>query len=92
MSLTTTPASLTVASGNAPKTIGIAAPVDSSFPEADLRVIVTGLPTDGTVYLADGVTPVIAGEYLSAVQLTGLTFAGSAAGTSSLTYTAIEPR
>ncbi len=91
MSLTTTPASLTVAVGNAPKKINIAPPVDSSFSEADLRVIVTGLPTDGTVYLADGVTPVLNGEYLSAVQLAGLTFVGSTVGSSSFTYTAIDP-
>src|SRR6266568_1529240 len=91
MSLTTTPASLTVAVGNAPKKINIAPPVDTYFSEADLRVIVTGLPTDGTVYLADGVTPVLNGEYLSAVQLTGLTFVGSTVGSSSFTYTAIDP-
>ncbi len=103
MALTTTPASLTVAAGNAPKKIGIATPVDTTlnpatgqpYPEADLTVIVTGVPTDGTVYLSDGVTPVINGEFLSAVELTGLTFAanpGATAGTSStFTYTAMDP-
>src|SRR5260370_15917317 len=100
MALTTTPASLTVAAG---KKIGIATPVDTTlnpatgqpYPEADLTVIVTGLPTDGTVNLSDGVTPVINGEFLSALELTGLTFAanpGATAGTSStFTYTAMDP-
>ncbi|MBV9859689.1 MAG: hypothetical protein JO038_06270, partial [Alphaproteobacteria bacterium] len=34
----------------------------------------TGLPSDGTVYLADGATPVVNGETLTTTQLTGLTF------------------
>ena len=36
----------------------------------------TGLPTEaeGTVYLADGVTPVTNGETLTVAQLTGLKF------------------
>jgi hypothetical protein len=37
-----------------------------------LTVIATALPSNGTIFLADGVTPVIAGETLTVQQLTGL--------------------
>ncbi len=94
MSLTTTPASLTVKAGNSPMAIGITAPADTQYPQSQLRVMVTGLPTDGTVYLSDGITPVLFGELLSAAELTGLTFAGGAeaAGASAqFAYTVSDP-
>src|SRR5579872_4791108 len=88
--LTTAASSLTVAAGNAPSPIGIAAPADGDYPPSQLVVTITGLPTDGTVYLADGITPLLPGQTLSVAQLTGLTFAGNsdAAGQSGeLAYT-----
>src|SRR6185436_6213770 len=94
MSVTTTSASLTVARGNSPVAIGIAAPADTQYPASKLRVTVTGLPTDGNVYLSDGVTPVLPGELLSVTELTGLTFAGSPGGTAQsaqFTYSVIDP-
>jgi len=94
MPVTTTPASLTVARGSSPTAIGIAAPADTQYPLSKLRVTVTGLPTDGNVYLSDGVTPVLPGELLSVAELTGLKFAGSAGATgqsAQLTYNVIDP-
>jgi len=90
----TTPASLTVAENAAATAIGIAAPTDASYSAAQLTVTVNGLPSDGTVYLADGTTAVTAGETLSVAQLTGLTFkpiAGQFARSSSFTYTVTDP-
>lgn len=88
--VTTTPASLSVTAGSTPTAIGIVAPVDPNYPSPKVEVTVTSLPTDGSVYLADGVTPVLPGEPLTVSQLTGLTFVGNfnAAGQSSnLNYT-----
>ncbi len=45
MAITTSPATLAVTAGNAPKPIGIAAPVDTGFSASSLRILVTGLPT-----------------------------------------------
>jgi len=92
--LTTTPVATEVSAGNAPSSIGIVDPVDANYTKASLTAIVTGLPTNGTVYLADGVTPVFVGETLSEAQLAGLKFAGNggAAGQiSELTYTVTDP-
>ncbi len=70
----TTPQSLSVA-GNSPATpIGIAAPTDADFAAAALAVPPPGLPTDGTVMLADGATPLTQGETLTAAQLANLQF------------------
>src|SRR5690349_3497555 len=94
MSVTTTPAALTVAGGSSPRVLGIAAPADTLYPASKLKVTVTGLPTDGTVYLSDGVTPVLLGELLSVAELTGLTFAGGANATgqsAQFTYDVIDP-
>jgi large repetitive protein len=91
---TTTPASLTVAENAGPTAIGIAAPTDPNFSAALLTVTVNGLPSDGTVYLADGTTTVTAGETLSVAQLTGLTFtpsAGQSSQSSTFTYTVKDP-
>ena len=90
----TTPASLTVAEDSAATAIGIAAPTDTAFPSADLAITVTGLPTDGTIHLSDGVTPVSVNEALSVTQLTGLTFApttGLSDEDSVFTYSVTDP-
>jgi hypothetical protein len=94
VSVTTTPASLTVAENSSPTAIGIAAPADTQYPVSKLKITVTGLPTDGTVYLSDGVTPVLDGELLSVEELTGLTFAGGADATgqsAQFTYEVTDP-
>src|SRR5579872_5135251 len=94
MKVTTTPASLTVAENSTATPIGIAAPGDSKFPASQLTVTVAGLPTDGTVYLADGTTAVTNGETLSVAQLTGLTFvpaAGQFSQSSTFRYSVADP-
>ncbi len=91
----TTAASLTVAANAATTTIGIAAPTDPNYSASQLTVTLTGtLPTDGTVYLADGVTAVTSGEILTVAQLTGLKFTptpGAAALSEELTYSVADP-
>ncbi|HET9849835.1 MAG TPA: hypothetical protein VFR68_14925, partial [Candidatus Dormibacteraeota bacterium] len=90
----TTPATLTVAGNSAAAAIGIAAPTDPNYSATQLSVLVTGLPTDGTVLLSDGVTTVANGETLTIAQLTGLMFkpAAGAFGTSStFTYKVTDP-
>ena len=88
MSLTTKSTKLTVEADSEPTSIGIVAPVDSQYPASALRVLVTGLPSDGTVYLADRVTPVLPNELLTVAELSGLTFAGgSNASGQSATFT-----
>jgi N,N-dimethylformamidase beta subunit-like protein/uncharacterized protein DUF4082/Big-like domain-containing protein len=72
--LTESSSSLTVAENSLATAIGIASPIDSSFASSALTVTVTGLPSDGIVLLADGVTPVSLGESLTVAQLTGLKF------------------
>jgi hypothetical protein len=91
---TTYLATLLTSENAPPEPIGIAAPTDPSYSAAQLTVTVNGLPSDGTVYLADGTTAVTAGEPLSVAQLTGLTFkptAGQFAQSSSFTYTVTDP-
>ena len=72
--LTQSPTSLSVSENSLATSIGIAAPVDTSFGSALLTVTVTTLPSNGTVLLADGFTPVSLGETLTVLQLTGLRF------------------
>src|SRR5581483_11766592 len=92
--LTTTPDSLTVAQ-NAPATaMGIKAPTDSLYSATQLTVTMNGLPSDGSVFLADGTTAVTAGEKLSVAQLTGLMFkptTGQSSVSSSFNYTVTDP-
>ena len=60
---------------------------------ATFGVRITGVPTNGTVYLSDGVSAVSAGETLTPSQLAGLKFVGAAAGvgqTAQLTYQASD--
>jgi Domain of unknown function (DUF4082)/Cadherin-like domain/Bacterial Ig domain len=92
--LVTTPASLTVAENGGTATIGIVAPSDASFAASALSVTVTGLPTDGTVLLSNGTTPVTMGESLTVAQLTGLMFKptqDSTGQTSTFTYSVSDP-
>jgi hypothetical protein len=92
--ITTTAVTLDVAENAAATPIGIAAPVDANYTANQLSVTVKSLPSDGTVYLSDGATPVTAGESLSVAQLTGLEFqptANLASGSSSFTYTVSDP-
>src|SRR5205807_610506 len=70
----TTAASLTVAENAAATPIGIAAPTCPNYSTAQLKVTVTGLPTDGAILLADGATAVYNGEVLTVGQLTTLEF------------------
>ena len=55
-------ASLTIAENTLATSIGIPAPTDNSYSSSALMVTVTGLPSEGTVLLADGLTPVTLGE------------------------------
>ncbi len=80
--------------GAAAIALGIAAPTDPNFTADQLTIAVNTLPTDGTITLADGVTPVTTGETLTVAQLTGLLFAGSAGmsgRSSSFAYTVNDP-
>jgi hypothetical protein len=90
----TTPQSLTVATNSGVTPIGISAPVDASFSSAALTVNVTGLPTDGKVFLSNGTTQVGTGQSLTVTQLTGLTFVpatGVSAQTSTFKYRVTDP-
>src|SRR5436305_991655 len=73
-SLTTFPDLITVGENSGPTPIGIVAPLDSLYPANRLTVKVTGLPTDGIVYLSDSVTQVSTGQTLTVSQLTGIVF------------------
>ena len=93
-SLVTTPASLTVAENSVATAIGIKAPSDVSFSSSQLTVTVNALPTDGTVLLANGTTPVTVGQSLSVSQLTGLLFKptqDNTGKTSSFGYSVSDP-
>src|SRR5207247_46031 len=70
----TTDPTLTVTPNSSATPIGIPAPTDPNYSTSQLSVTVTGLPTDGTVLLSDGVTAVTAGEALTVAQLTSLMF------------------
>src|SRR5947199_366074 len=94
MPVTTVLASLTVARGSSPTAIGIATPVDTQYPASKLTITVLGLPVDGSVLLADGLTAVSAGQLLTAGQLTGLKFtpeAGVVAESSLFSYRVTDP-
>src|SRR5215831_10278334 len=66
--------SLTVAENSLATPIAIPAPTDTNFASSALVVTVTAMPSDGTVLLADGITPVTLSETLTVAQLTGLKF------------------
>jgi hypothetical protein len=90
----TSPASLTVAANTGATAINIAAPTDPNDSAANLTITVLGLPPNGSVVLADGVTVVTAGQSLTAGQLTGLKFtpdAGVVAESSLFSYRVTDP-
>ena len=63
---------ITVAEDSTANPLGLAPPTDV---DGDvLTATVTGLPTLGTVFLADGVTPVNNGDMLTVAQLTSLVY------------------
>jgi hypothetical protein len=89
-----TSSSLTVGANSAPATIGIAAPSDPNYTASQLGVVVTHLPGNGIVYLADGVTKVLLSQHLSVAQLAGLEFAptpGASAQSAQFTYDVSDP-
>ena len=89
----TQPASLTVAENAAATAIGIAGPTDPNYATASLTVTATGLPTNGTVYIAGG-SAVTSGESLTVAQLTGLQFLaapGASGDSSTFTYSVGDP-
>src|ERR1043166_1090843 len=93
-SITTIPESLTVQENAGLTSLGILAPSDSVYPTAKLTITVTALPTDGTIYLSDGVTAVHVGQKLTVAQLTTLLFKAKPGlfGTSStFIYTVTDP-
>src|SRR5690348_15604370 len=80
--------SLTVAKGAAATPIKIAAPTDSIYSGAQLKVAVTAVPTDGSVMLSGGAA-VTKGQALTVTQLTGLVFKATSAlasGNSTFNY------
>src|SRR5262249_22565935 len=90
----TTPTSLQVNEDSGLTAMGIVAPTDSKYLSTQLTVTVTGLPTDGTVFLSDGTTRVYAGEKLTISQLTGLMFrptSGLFGTTSAFKYSVTDP-
>jgi hypothetical protein len=70
--LTEDSTSLTVAENSEATAISIPTPSDANFSASQLSATVTPLPSNGTVLLGDGTTPVSVGENLTAAQLTGL--------------------
>lgn len=65
---------LRVAGDSVATPIGIPAPIDPNYGPAQLRITVTGLPSNGKVVLADGTTPITADKTLTVPMLTGLMF------------------
>ncbi|GAN76151.1 DUF4082 domain-containing protein [Acidisphaera rubrifaciens] len=85
---------LTVAEDALATAIGITAPTDPSYAASALTVVIAGLPANGTLTLADGVTPITNGETLTVGQLIGLAFVPtpfSYGTTSPLTYIVRDP-
>src|SRR5215472_3663101 len=92
--LTTTDRTLTISPNSGAVAMGISAPTDSNYSASQLSVTVTGLPSDGTVLLPDGVTAVTTGQVLTVAQLTGLLFepaAGMSNASSAFTYSVSDP-
>ena len=74
--------------------IDIQAPTDANYSSSALNVTVTALPTDGSVVLSNGVTPVTLGESLTVAQLTSLEFVpapGASSQSSTFNYTVTDP-
>jgi hypothetical protein len=92
--LTENATSLTVAENSLATPISIPAPTDVGFAASALTVTVTSLPVDGTVLLADGITPVVVGETLTVAQLTALKFRpalNDSNATSTFAFTVTDP-
>ncbi len=89
----TAPLTVLWSSGAVP--FGIGAPSDANDLTSSLSVLVTGVPGNGAVTLADGVTPVTPFESLSVAQLTGLEFIPGGSGkigtTGTFGYTVFDP-
>ena len=73
-------ATSTLAETGRARLLGTATPIDTNYSPSDLRVTVTGLPSNGTVLLADGLTPVHLTQSLSLVQLGTLKFGPARSG------------
>jgi hypothetical protein len=76
------------------RTVGIQICTGTDHPPADACAIITGLPSNGTVLLADGTTAVTQGQTLTAAQLKRLRFKPAIAGVgqiSDLSYLVIRP-
>jgi hypothetical protein len=81
-----------VASNSGAAPIGLTAPTDADGAGDTLTIVVSALPTNGTVTIG-GVTPVVLGQQLTASQLAGLDFApgaGQAGTSSSFVYTVTD--
>lgn len=84
---------LSVPEGSGARTIGIQISADTDHPAAGSCAIITGLPSNGSVLLADGTTVVTQGQTLTAAQLKRLRFRPAADATgqiSDLSYLAIR--
>ena len=84
---------LTVAENASATKIRTVAPTNSNYTASQQTMTVTRLPTDGTV-LADGLTPVTAGEVLTVAQPTWLMFkptAGAFGQSTSFTHSVSDP-
>lgn len=68
------PAWLSTTSGASATAIAITAPTSDTYAQSALTITADMLPLNGTVMLADGITPVTVGQTLTAVQLAGLKF------------------
>lgn len=76
------------------RTIGIRISADSSLARSASRVIVTDLPSNGMVLLADGTTAVVRGQTLTGAQLKRLRFRPGAdciGQISTLSYLIVDP-
>ena len=85
---------LSVPQDSGARTIGIQLSTGFDHPASESYVIITGLPSNGSVLLADGTTHVAQGQTLTAAQLKRLRFrpAVDAVGhISNLSYLALDP-
>ena len=73
------PSSITVMAGGGAMALNIAAPVDADNGN-DLKIVITALPSYGTVNIAGDPNPVTDGMVLTVAQLTSLTYTPPASG------------
>jgi T5SS/PEP-CTERM-associated repeat protein len=90
----TTPVTVTLQPNGGATPLGIPAPTDNAGTNsADFAALVTALPTDATILLSDGVTPVTLNESLTIAQLTSLDvqpLTGQTSGSSMFTYSVTD--